>query len=86
MADTDLIEQLAQHKTLGESPRHELEWLVAHSTVRHLEPGQVLTAKGVPVEGLFIILTGHIANFVDRGSGANKVMEWRAGDVTGLLP
>jgi signal transduction histidine kinase len=86
VADTDLIEQLAQHKTLGESPRKELEWLMSHSTVRHLEPGQVLTAKGDAVDGLFIILTGHIAIYVDRGTGPNKVMEWRAGDVTGMLP
>ena len=32
------------------------------------------------------MLTGHIAIFVDRGAGRHKVMEWRAGDVTGMLP
>ena len=36
--------------------------------------------------GLFVVLTGHIAIFVDRGAGRHKVMEWRAGDVTGMLP
>ena len=46
----------------------------------------MLTAKGAPVEGLFVVLTGHIAISVDRGAGRHKVMEWRAGDVTGLLP
>ena len=29
------------------------------------------------------MLSGHIAIFVDRGAGRHKVMEWRAGDVTG---
>ena len=37
-------------------------------------------------KGLFVVLTGHIAIFVDRGAGRHKVMEWRAGDVTGVLP
>ena len=32
------------------------------------------------------MLSGHVAIFVDRGAGRNKVMEWRAGEVTGTLP
>ena len=32
------------------------------------------------------MLSGHIAIFVDRGAGRNKVMEWRGGEVSGLLP
>jgi signal transduction histidine kinase len=38
------------------------------------------------VEGLFVFLSGHVALFVDRGAGLHKVIEWRAGDVGGLLP
>ena len=86
MADIDLIEQLAQHKTLGEAPRGEHEWLASHGTLRHLDAGDVLTAKGHNVEGMYILLDGHIAIFVDRGNGPNKVMEWRTGDITGMLP
>ena len=46
----------------------------------------MVSSKGVPVEGLFVVLTGHIAIYIDRGAGRNKVTEWRAGDVTGMLP
>ncbi len=35
---------------------------------------------------LFIVLSGRIAIFLDRGAGRHKAMEWRAGDVTGMLP
>jgi signal transduction histidine kinase len=35
---------------------------------------------------MFIVLSGHIAVHRDRGSGPRRVMEWRAGDVTGMLP
>jgi signal transduction histidine kinase len=45
-----------------------------------------VSSKGVPVEAMFVLLTGHVAIFVDRGAGRHKVMEWRAGDVTGILP
>jgi signal transduction histidine kinase len=88
MTVTDLVEQLAAHQTLGSAPRHELEWIAAHGTIRHLEKNEVLTRANfnVSVEGLFIVLSGRIAIYVDRGSGTNKVMEWKAGDVTGYLP
>ncbi len=86
MTATDLIDRLAEHKTLGSASREELAWLAAHGSLRHLNEDDVVSAKGVPVESLFVVLTGHIAIFVDRGAGRHKVMEWRAGDVTGVLP
>ena len=86
MTATELVDQLARHATLGTAPRAELEWLAAHGSLRHLADGEVLSAHGVQVAGLFIVLAGRIAIFVDRGAGMNKVLEWRAGDVTGTLP
>ena len=83
---TELIDRLAGHKTVGTAPRDELAWLVTHGTLRQLDEGEVLSTKGAPVFGLFVVLTGHIAIFVDRGAGRHKVMEWRAGDVAGVLP
>ncbi len=82
----DLIDRLAEHKTLGAAPREELAWLVAHGTLRNLEAGDVLSHKGFPVEGLYVVLSGHVVLSVDRGSGPQKAIEWRAGDVTGVLP
>jgi signal transduction histidine kinase len=81
-----MVERLAAHKTVGSAPREELEWLVKHGSPRTLAPGDVLSTKGVPVSGLFIFLTGHVAIFIDRGAGRNKVLEFRAGDVGGVLP
>ena len=86
MTATDLVERLAGHKTVGAAPREELAWLAAHGVLRQLDEGDVLSAKGAPVAGLFVVLSGHVAIFVDRGAGRHKVMEWRAGDVAGMLP
>ncbi len=82
----DTIERLANHKTLGSAPREELAWLVANGTLRKLEIGEVLTKKSVPVAGMYVVFSGCVALFVDRGSGPTKMVEWREGQVTGLLP
>ena len=86
MTATDLVERLATHRTVGAAPREELAWLAAHGRIEHLKEDDVLVAKGQPVWGLFIVLSGHLAIFIDRGAGRHKVMEWRGGDVTGMLP
>lgn len=86
MDENDLIERLAGHKTLGCAPREELEWLARHGTLRHLATGDLLSAKGVQVHGMYVLLSGHVTLCVDRGSGPQKMIEWRGGDVSGILP
>ena len=83
---TDLVDRLAAHQTIGSAPREELAWLASHGALRHLNTGDVLSAKGAVIDGLFVVLSGRIAIFVDRGAGSHKVMEWHGGDVTGALP
>jgi signal transduction histidine kinase len=82
----DLIGRLAEHKTLAAAPREELAWLAAHGKLRRLQTGDILSHKGVPVEGLFVVLSGHLSLSVDRGSGPQKVIDWRPGDISGILP
>ena len=86
MNASDLVDRLATLKTMGGVPRDELAWLAAHGTVRQLDPGKVLSSPGARVDDLYILLAGHLVIFVDRGAGRNKILEWRTGDVTGLLP
>jgi signal transduction histidine kinase len=83
---SEIIERLAAHKTLGSAPREELAWLASHGTLRHIAEGEIVSPRNVPVDWLLILLTGHVAIFVDRGAGRHKEMEWRDGDVGGLLP
>lgn len=86
MTTDELVEQLAKHRTLGSAPRAELEWIAAHGSFRSLNSGDVLSVKGQQVAGLYIILSGRLALFIDRGAGPDKLVEWREGDVAGLLP
>src|SRR5215472_18812188 len=77
MTATDLVDRLAAHQTLGGAPREELVWLASHGSLRQLNAGEVLSAKGARVEGLFVVLSGRIAISVDRGAGPHMIMEWR---------
>ena len=82
----DLLSRLAAHPTVGSAPREELEWLIAHGTINHYGVGEMVSRKGEPVSGLHVILQGRMSHLVDSGGVWRKVMDWRAGDVTGMLP
>ena len=86
MTGTDLVERLANHRTLGAAPRVELAWLAARGRVQSLAVGEQLAVKGAPVEGMYAILVGRMAIFLDKGGAPKKLADWQAGDVTGMLP
>jgi signal transduction histidine kinase len=54
--------------------------------MRHCSPGELVAAKGTPVEFLWVVFAGRSAIFVDRGEGRDKAFEWVGGDVGGVLP
>jgi signal transduction histidine kinase len=84
--ETELIERLAHHRTLGSAPREELAWLVERASLRKLNKDEILSHKGEPVDAMYVILAGRLGLFVDRGAGPHRMVEWREGDVTGMLP
>ena len=84
--ETTVQDRLAQHRLLVGAPPEQLAWLAARGQLVRLEQEEVLTSKVRPVRGLYIVLSGHMSIHIDRGAGPHKVMEWRGGDVTGLLP
>ena len=84
--DPTLMARLAQHRSLGTAPPAEHAWLVAHGTLRTMPAGATIVRRGEYANSLWVIFTGVHAIRVDRGAGAHKVMEWRSGDVGGVLP
>ena len=86
MIDINLIDRLTNLPNLCELPRNELEWLVKYGQFEIHEEGTVLGPKGEPLKKLWIIFSGCIAVRVDRGTGPRLVIEWRSGDVSGMLP
>ncbi len=79
-------DRLAAHRTLAGAPPEQLAWLAARGQLLRLEAGSLVSAKGQPVQGLFIVLSGHLSIYIDRGAGPHKAFEWRGGDVGGVLP
>jgi signal transduction histidine kinase len=86
MDPATLFARLESHRTLTGVPKDQLAWLAQVGHEEIIEPGVVLTPSTGPVRGLYIVLDGHLSIRVDRGSGPRIVMEWHAGDVTGMLP
>jgi len=86
MTTEELIERLASHRTIGHAPREELAWIAVHGFLRRLEAGAVVSRHTEVVDGLYILLSGQMSIYVTRGTARRKVMEWREGDVTGVLP
>jgi len=81
-----LLERLSGHKTLGAVPREQIEWVIKHGKLRQVAAGAIVTPKEGPVDGLHLVLNGHLTIHVEFGGGRRKVMEWRGGDVTGVMP
>jgi signal transduction histidine kinase len=86
MEPSALADRLAAHRTLASVPREELEWLVRNGHERIIGKGEVLTERGGPVPGFYVVLDGHLSIRLESGMGLRTVMEWRGGDVTGMLP
>jgi signal transduction histidine kinase len=86
MTTEELVDRLASHRTIGRAPREELTWIATHGTVHHFQPGEVVSRQTEIVRGFYILLSGRMSIYVDRGTGRRKVMEWLGGDVTGVLP
>jgi signal transduction histidine kinase len=86
LSTATLVDRLTSHRTISAVPAHEVAWIASHGVLHSLAPGAILTPKQGPVEGLHIVLSGHLSIHVDQGSGRRKLMEWRSGDVTGYMP
>jgi CRP-like cAMP-binding protein len=81
-----LVDRLAAHRLLAAAPREQLAWVAEHGQLLEFPAGHTLFRTGEPIVELYVVLAGRFSIRVHRGSGWRKVMEWRAGDVSGLLP
>ncbi|MGW8267431.1 MAG: cyclic nucleotide-binding domain-containing protein, partial [Longimicrobiales bacterium] len=86
MSRAELIERLTAFPVLAQLPTEELEWLAAHGELVAFKVGDAALHKGDPLDRMFIVLSGHITVHRDRGAGPRWVMDWRPGEVTGMLP
>jgi signal transduction histidine kinase len=86
MTIQELVERLKGHRTIGSAPTEELEWIARHGMFVRIPQGEIVARQTEPVDSLHIMLTGRIAIYTQRGAGLRRTMEWKEGDVTGILP
>jgi signal transduction histidine kinase len=82
----DLVERLAAHRLVGAAPRSELVWLAAHGQLRKLQAGEQVFSVEAPLLALYVLFSGRIVVYTGHGEVKKKTMEWKGGEVTGLLP
>ncbi len=86
MPSTDLLDRLAAFATFEGVPRAQLAWLADHGERRLAVQNEVLASPGDPLAALWVVMAGHLAIRISHGAGTRKALEWRAGEVTGVLP
>jgi len=82
----DLVNRLTAHRLLGGVPRAELEWLADHGVYRTYDAGEVVARKGDRIPEFNIVLVGRFGIHVEERHGWRRVLEWKAGDLGGLIP
>src|SRR5215831_2359322 len=84
--DPTIADRLRAHRMLADVPQTELDWLIEHGTLGRWLPGDAVVSKGTLVDTLFFVLEGRLSALADVGGTHRKVMDWRAGDATGVYP
>jgi signal transduction histidine kinase len=86
MTRDEILVRLAQHRLVGGAPRAEHEWLVAHGEWRHFPAGAIPFRKGERAGELMIVFAGRFGIHVDERIGWRRVLEWKGGDLAGIIP
>ncbi len=86
MDPNELAERLGALPTLSEVPAAELDWLARNGEYVRVGVGETIAVKGVRIELLWIILSGHMSVYRQTPAGRRRVMSWGPGEVTGRLP
>ncbi|MEO0897891.1 MAG: ATP-binding protein [Bacteroidota bacterium] len=78
--------QLQQVDQLAAVPEDQLQWLIEHSELIQLKPGDPLFIPGQPSDYLYILLSGRIRIWLGAGNETRELARIEAGSITGNLP
>ena len=80
------LEILAANPALDTVPKDQLQWLVDHSEIRHLAPGEYLFQPGQAADHLYVILDGQIEVSFRQNDKQRLVGTLEQHEITGILP
>lgn len=67
------MEDYQQLAAFQDIPAHEMEWLIAYSDIRTLEPGELFFTEGVASDAFYVVLEGEL-QVSRKVNGENQVM------------
>lgn len=80
------VPQLKAMETLQGVPENQLQWLISVGTVRTLQAGDVLVARGSPLNITQFILDGKLRIGIKQGNQFKEAGTAESGKVLGYLP
>jgi signal transduction histidine kinase len=86
MPTPTIFERLRAHEGLAPVPDDELRWLIEHGEQRQWRDGEIMAATGERIEYLLIVLKGRTGFYIERGKPRQRIIEWSAPQLQGLLP
>jgi len=82
----EIIARLSSHRAIGSAPRQEIEWLADHGELRRVDAGELIGSPGREANEMIVLLSGRLVVYQNRQGSRRNVVEWHAGDVTGVFP
>jgi signal transduction histidine kinase len=86
MNKDDIFSKLKDFTIFQSIPEAQLQWLIAHSSYRTFEKGELYLKRGDSVDNLVVVLSGKISYSFEQGGVWQQTWEATAGDVVGALP
>lgn len=73
-------------EALHEVPETQLQWLIDNSDIVTLQPGDFMSAPGVPHTGTYIIFEGSVRLYTVQHNEMNEIVVFSPGTISGYLP
>jgi signal transduction histidine kinase len=86
MSPESLVDRLAALPVFAGVPRTELEWLASQGQLITIEAGARVEDHLSPTEDMFIVLSGRLALYIQKGGAPRKFSEGLPGQVLGTIP
>lgn len=69
---------------LGHLNDRDVEWMIQNGNKLEIQPGELLIEKGVPVDNLYIVLSGELTIYSDN-TLQNNIAKLSSGEVVGEM-
>jgi signal transduction histidine kinase len=86
MKREQVFQLLSENPNLSSVPKAQLDWLIEHSAISILGPGEFLFKRDEPADNMIIILKGRVKVYLPQGKSQKEMGILEKDEISGLLP